>query len=549
MTDQTTASLFRDLIDYGIRNLSVYRDHVNELNVFPVPDGDTGTNMILTLENGFAAMRNSGADLKELARLFGSAIILGARGNSGVIVSQFFKGFSDFVSASGSLEPESFISALRNGVECSYKAVADPVEGTMLTVMREATDFAEREFKSRGFESIKELIQVFDKAARISLDNTPNLLPVLKSAGVIDSGGAGFCYIFEGMYKYLNNEEITAPERTEQEIQFSDYTKFDRTSSFPLGYCTELLIQLLDGFEPYDGESFLADIGRLGTSIVLSCQDERIKLHIHSLHPEEVLAYCHRYGEFLSLKIENMTVQHTETHKIVEKAESLEGDKDTSFAIVAVANDRFMRDKFFDMGVDVVVNAVSGYNPSSKDFMDAFNEADSDKIFVFPNCKNSYYVAEQAKELYGEGSIYVLETKSVAECYAALAIMDYSSDDTDSMAEACSEVIKGLRTVTVNRAVKDAYFGNDEIKKNDYIAVSHGSLIALGSSFAETAKKVIEKEFKEEDWDVITFFFGVGTTAEEREEIIDYLSEEHPMTDVDVMETEAELYDLIMSFE
>lgn len=549
MADQESGRLFRDLIDYGIRNLSVYRDHVNELNVFPVPDGDTGTNMVLTLENGFAAMKSCEGGLNELIRLFSSAIILGARGNSGVIASQFFKGFSDSLSRSESLEPASFTAALKNGVEYSYKAVAVPVEGTMLTVMREATDFTDREFLKNGFESLKDLIQVFIKAARVSLDNTPNLLPVLKAAGVIDSGGAGFCYIFEGMYKYLCNEEITAPTRTEQEVKFSDYTKFDRTSSFPLGYCTELLIQLLNGHEIYDGDKFLKDLGELGTSIVLSCQDERVKIHIHTAQPERVLAYCHRFGEFLSLKIENMTVQHTETHKIVEKADAHEGDKDTSFAIVAVANDRFMRDKFFDMGVDVVINAVSGYNPSSKDFLDAFKETGSDRIFVFPNCKNSFYVAEQAKELYGEGSIYVFETKSVAECYAALAIMDYSCDDTDSMAEACRDAVSGLRTVTVNRAVKDAYFGNDAIKKNDYMAVSHGELIALDSSFTDTVKTVIKKEFDDEDWDVITFFFGVGSTEEERKDIIDHVSEEHPLTDVDVMETEAELYDLIMSFE
>ena len=419
----------------------------------------------------------------------------------------------------------------------------------MLTVMREATDFTGREFERNGFDGIKELINVFNNAARISLDNTPELLPVLKSAGVIDSGGAGFCYIFEGMYKYLCGEEITAPERAEQEVKFNDYTKFDRTSSFPLGYCTEVLIQLLDGFESFDSEEFLKELSALGTSIVLSCQDERVKLHIHTPEPERILSFCHRFGEFLSLKIENMTVQHTETHKIVENAEGVQDEKDTSFAIVAVANDRFMRDKFFDMGVDVVVNAVSGYNPSAKDFMDAFKAAERESIFVFPNCKNSYYVAEQAKELYGEGKIYVFDTKSVAECYAALAIMDYSSDETDAIAESCCGAIAGLETVTVNRAVKDAFFGEEKIKKNDYMAVSQGRLLAVGSSFTDTVKTVIDREFDEEDHDVITFFFGIGSTEEEREEIIDHVSAKHPLTDVDVMETEAELYNVIMSFE
>ena len=545
MTEVRYNDVFRGLIDYGIRNLSLYRDHVNELNVFPVPDGDTGTNMLLTIENGYAAIEDMEGDLSDLAKKLGSTVVLGARGNSGVILSQFLNGFSETAAKRGSLAPEDFVAALRSGVEYSYKGVADPVEGTMLTVMREATECVEKLIANEEITSLEALISRFLDAARVSLEHTPDLLPVLKEAGVIDSGGAGFVYLFEGMKKFLSHEQIERVDGTVKE-KYVDYSKFDRTSSFPLGYCNELLIQLMDGRRPFDEAEFVKDLGELGESIVISRQDDHIKVHVHSMEPEKVLNCCHEYGEFLSLKIENMTVQHTETHKIVEVSP---GEKHTSIGVVAVANDRFMRDKFFEMGADVVINAVAGYTPSAKDFMDAYEASDADHVLVFPNYKNSFYVAEQAKELMGNTNVTVFETKSVAECYAALAILDFGCDDPDEAAYTVRAAISRVRIVNISRAVKDKYFGETAIRKNDHIAVSGGKLYAAGASFTQVVKNVINRVDSEMGCDVITFFFGEGPSRSDREEVLSFVEENLPMTDTDVMETETERFELILSFE
>lgn len=545
MTENELNGLFRDLVGSGIKNLSIYRDHVNELNVFPVPDGDTGTNMVLTLENGFASIREFEGGFDEMARRFADNIVLGARGNSGVILSQFFRGFAGDLASSGCIDSKAFINAVRKGTELSYRSVAEPVEGTMLTVMREGTEYIEG-LSGAGDMGIADLIDVFVDAARISLDNTPNLLPVLKAARVIDSGGAGFVYVFEGMLKYLNNEEIAAAPQAEEKTAFVDYSRFDMTSKFPLGYCTEMLIQLTEGAKPFDKDEFVAKLSAISESIVVSRQDDKVKVHAHSPRPEGILSMCHEYGEFLTLKIENMTVQHTETHKIVEPAPN---KKTAGIAVIAVANDSFMKEKFFDMGADVVINAVSGYNPSAKDFMEAYEASGADVIFVFPNCKNSLFVAEQARELYGKAKVLLIETKSVAECYAALAIMDYESEDPEELAEEMRSAISVIRTVTVSRAVKDAFYGSDEIKKGDYIALSSGELLATGRSFAEVTETAIGKLTDEEPCDVMTFFFGEHSSPSDRDEILAFVGENYPMTDTDVLDTDTELYDLIISLE
>lgn len=545
MTDNELTGLFRDLVGSGIKNLSIYRDHVNELNVFPVPDGDTGTNMVLTLENGFASIRDFEGEFSEMTRRFADNIVLGARGNSGVILSQFFRGFAASLSDSAGIDSAAFIKAVRRGVGLSYRSVAEPVEGTMLTVMREGAEHIEG-LPGAADMNIGDLLDAFVDAARISLDNTPNLLPVLKAARVIDSGGAGFVYIFEGMLKYLNNEEIAAAPETAPKTAFIDFSRFDATSSFPLGYCTETLIQLIAGSRPFDKDEFVERLSAISESIVVSRQDDKVKVHAHSQRPERILSLCHEYGEFLTLKIENMTVQHTETHKIVETAE---GKKPAEIAVIAVANDSFMKGKFFEMGADVVINAASGYNPSAKDFMEAYEAAGTDVIFVFPNCKNSLFVAEQARDLYGRAKVLLIETKSVAECYAALAIMDYDSEDPDALAEELRGAVSLIRTVTVSRAVKDSFFGSAEIKKGDYIALSSGNLLATGRGFAEVAEAAIGKLADDSPADVMTFFFGEHSSPAEREEILAHVGDKYPLTDTDVLETDTELYDLIISLE
>lgn len=548
MTDISKSNLFRDLIDYGSRYLSVYRDHVNDLNVFPVPDGDTGSNMLLTLNHGLNAIKEFEGEFEELVSRFAEAVVFGARGNSGVILSQFFKGFSGVIVEKGDIDVRSFSAALDRGVEYAYKSVAKPVEGTMLTVMREASARVHSLTADEAVSGLTPLLEAFISEAKRSLDSTPDLLPVLKAAGVIDSGGAGFIYIFEGMLKYLNNEQIAAADRSDTVLPAAqlDLSAFDEESKFPLGYCTEVLIQLQNGKATFDRDRLVDELSAISESIVVSEQGTRVKIHAHSLTPERVLESCHAYGEFLTLKIENMTVQHTETHKLIERSPEKRSGR---ISVVCTADDRIMREKFFEMGADVVINAGMGVNPSSKDFMDACALAGGEGILVFPNCKNSIFAANQAVQLMDRSDVFVIETSSPAQCYAALSIMDYESDSAADMAREASEVTKSLRIVRLSRAVKDSFFGDDAIKKGDCIALCGDRLLSRCKSLVEAAVDAANEIDEEEEFDVITLFFGARPSQAEKEELISRLGEAFPFVDTDVIDTGNELYSLVMSFE
>lgn len=548
MPDSANINLFRDLIDYGSRNLAVYRDHVNDLNVFPVPDGDTGSNMLLTLNHGLSAIKGVEGDFSDLVLRFAEAVVFGARGNSGVILSQFLKGFSCVIAEAGDLGAGTFSAAVSRGTSDAYKAVAKPVEGTMLTVMREASEFVAPLVSVGRITGLRPFLESFLSEAKRSLDNTPELLPVLKAAGVIDSGGAGFIYIFEGMLKYLNNEQISPVESIEaaQPGNQPDLSAFDTQSEFPLGYCTEALIQLQDGKPSFDRERMVGELSEVSESIVVSEQGSRVKIHAHSMHPEQILERCHAYGEFLTLKIENMTVQHTETHKLIERSPEKRSGR---IGVVCTADDRIMREKFFDMGADVVINAGMGANPSSKDFMDACALVEGAGIIIFPNCKNSIFAAKQAVQLMDRSDVFVIETSSPAQCYAALSIMDYESDSASDMAKEAAEVAKSLRIVRISRAVKDSFFGDDAIKKGDYIALSGDRLLAGNASFVDSAADAAMAVNADEEFDVITLFFGARPTKAEKDELMNRLEEAFPFVDTDVIETGNELYSLVMSFE
>ena len=320
MIERIDGICYKNMIDYGVRNLEIHCDILNGLNVFPVPDGDTGTNLVMTVKNGLKAIEDAGEDIAPVAQKFARAIVFGARGNSGVISSQFFKGISEYFAKSDKVDIELFVCALEKGVKAAYEAVAVPSEGTILTVIREATQYVRDNLQK--ITSINSLVELFLEQARISLENTPDLLPVLKDAGVVDSGGAGIVFFFEGVKKYLDGEKLDVSGKAVKD-NYVNYSDFNRQSKF-YGYCTECLIQLTDAKLGSDGnfdyESFKGELSQLGDSIVTSFDDSKIRVHIHSFTPERVLDFCHRFGEFLSVKIENMSVQHTANDSEAETA-------------------------------------------------------------------------------------------------------------------------------------------------------------------------------------------------------------------------------------
>ena len=547
---QLDGALFRDLLDYGIRNLFNHCEEVNALNVFPVPDGDTGTNMVTTLRNGYGAVRVESTLLYDIARQFSGAVVYGARGNSGVIVSQFFKGICEYICSEEGREQLScpqLTEALRRGVGFAYDSVSHPTEGTILTVVREATEYIEKSNLGEGSE-LSDLLRLFINRARISLENTPNLLPTLKQAGVVDSGGIGIIYVFEGMQKYINGESLELSNEAPT-AEVVDYGRFSRESKFEFGYCTEFLLQLTDAAEPFDSDAFRAKLETLGDSIVYSLEGDKIKLHIHSRTPEVILAEAHRYGEFLSLKIENMSVQHTALKSAEGKVVDSHKRPDGTYAVVAVSHSESLTRLFEDMGADVVISLGKNDTPCVQDFIDAYRAAGNEKILVFPNNINYVLTADQARELYGEGEVVVLKSRTVADCYSALAFSDFLCEDFDEVVGNATEVIENIYAVRITTAARDAVYGDVELEEGDVIAISGITLLGVGDDVCSVACDVISRVMDEDERDCITVFHSSDLSGDVMNSIKDFVSANYVYTEINFVSADDGGEELLISFE
>lgn len=550
MISNINGQQYYDLLDYGIRNLSIYKDRVNGLNVFPVPDGDTGTNMLVTLQTGLRAVSDGEKELSDVSRRFARAVSFGARGNSGVIVSQFFKGLSETFYDITVADLERFALALENGVRCAYMAVPNPVEGTILTVVREATDFVRRELKAGKIHNLNDLVEVFLNRARESLEHTPDLLEVLRSAGVVDSGGAGVVYLFEGMNKYLNNEVLPEVGTDAAVVQQAvDYSGFNRSSVFEFGYCTEFLLQLLDGRENFDYDCFRDDLGKLGESLVTVFETDKVKVHIHTHTPEVVLQFCHRYGEFLALKIENMSVQHQEQYVQEGEGESASFGEGNPFSVVAVAHNPAMKQRFLDMGADRVILADYQNPPMASDFLAAFESSVPDTVLVFPNNKNTELAAIQAQRLCETKIVRIVGTRSDAQCYAALPMIDFSCDCIEEVLAQVDMVVENLDIVLVSHAGKNSSFDGNTICEGDYVALCDHDLKAVAPTISEVSLKTIEKVLAEKECEVITMFTGKGIPDDTVETICSYVAENYIYTEITVVETDDVFYKIVFCFE
>ncbi len=549
MTYQINGRIYRELIDYGIRNLQLHRDYVNDLNVFPVPDGDTGTNMALTLQNGFAVIGEGEPALPVAAAKFAKAVVYGARGNSGVITSQFFRGFSEQLAAQNEADLQTVVLALQTGVRCAYAAVANPVEGTLLTVMRESTEQVASALQDGKLASLDDLITLMHTTAESSLARTPELLPVLKSAGVVDSGGAGFVFVLQGMKKYLAGEPISAVQ-VSSTAEAVDYSRFTRADTFPLGYCTELLLQLSDSKPDPDPAALEQALGSLGDSLVLAFEDDKVKIHVHTHNPEQVLSLCHGFGEFLAIKIENMSVQHSEQKKQKKHQPYVTyDDKELPFSVVTVAHDPSMRERFIEMGADVVINCEQNCPPSTQDFVEVFDRLQTDAVLVFPNSKNTALAAEQAKALYQKSNIIVFPTTSDAACYAALPMINFDEENLEDIAEQIRRTLEDALAVSVVMAQKNTRIDGIEIHTGDYVAVSSSDVLAAHPSRRQAAILAADRVMETRPFDVLTVFTGAALSEEVRDAVNEHLSQHYPYTEVDFIETENDFYSLVLYFE
>ena len=546
MIKEINGHLFFELIDYGIRNLTIHKEQVNALNVFPVPDGDTGTNMLVTMQCGLAAVHKEDMVLSQVAKQFARAITFGARGNSGVILSQFFKGLSELFYDREAAEYPLFISALENGVKCAYQAVPQPMEGTILTVVREATEHVREKYEKGSIQNYQDVLNCFLEEARCALERTPELLAVLKSAGVVDSGGAGLIHVFEGMEKCLNHETLPEAENTDKKKQ-EDYSRFNRDSVFKYGYCTELLLQLVNGKARFQYAAFQKEISRFGDSLVTVFEDDKLKLHIHTFSPEMVLSFCHQYGEFLNLKIENMSVQHQELYADEQPLTSYgEGNP---FSVVAVAHNRSMERYFREMGADHVILTDYQTPPAAADFMEVFALSQPDTVLVFPNNKNTELAAVQAQRLCKDKQIVIVGGKNDAHCFAALPMIDFSSTDIGDVVAQVESVMENMDLVLVTQTQKTTCFDGECIQCGDYIATSEQVLQAVGTTLAEAVQKSIRRRLLQRECDVITMFASNSVPEEAKDEICQYVSEHYPYTEITVVDTDDIFYEIVLSFE
>ena len=535
------------LFENGYRNLKKNMESVNNLNVFPVPDGDTGTNMVKTfgggLKNVDCDLENVGEYMEQLSRV----VLLSARGNSGVIFSQFihgiYRGFTDLKEITFADFPYAFSCA----AEDAYKSIISPTEGTILTVIRQASEFLKaKDLKQTDFKSgFKDLLFCMKN----TLAKTPEMLPVLKEAGVVDSGGAGLVCFFEGMLSYLCSESIEDTPDLDDMLSTPALTggNFGPDSVLEYGYCTEFILQLMNyktDISAFNIDEFIKPLEGMGDSIVAVCNDGIVKIHIHTFTPEKVLEYGRKFGEFVTLKIENMSVQHSEIQK-----ENQSKPEHLKYAIVCVASGQGIVDYFYSIGANVVIDGGQTNNPSVDDFLDAFRKLDAEHIIVLPNNSNIVMTAQQAADMYNGCDIQVIPTKSVVEGYSALSMMDLWCDSADELIEIMSSGLSTVSTGYVTTAIRDTVMNGKEVKKGQFIGLDSKELLACGENKVEIASELIRKITEKQEKEVIIVFCGEDATMEETDQLKSILDNEYPLADVGFIDGKQSVYDFIISLE
>ena len=528
------------MLSGGAASLSLHAEELNALNVFPVADGDTGTNMLKTIEGGLSAAGEA-ESIGEVSRRFARGILLGARGNSGVILSQIFAGLNEVLSERSEADAMTLVKAYRQGIDRSYAAVQKPTEGTILTVFRESTEYAAKNINSES--SIEDFYRLHIEEAKRSLQRTPELLPALAEAGVVDSGAAGYLNIVIGMLEALEGKEIVF-EPTEKKSEAAvDIDRFTRDSILKFGYCTEFLIRLTTAkvdyktFEVSEAVSILKELG--GESIVAYKEDDILKVHVHTFTPGEVLARMQAFGEFLTVKIENMSLGHTEEAKKKVKKD---------FAVVAVAQGDGMTALFTDMGADKIVSGGQSANPAISDFVDAFRACEAESIIVLPNNKNIILAARQAAEIYTDARVCVLNTKNMAQGYAALSVITPGIKDIDALIASAERAAADVIGGEITRAVRDTVVNERVIHEGDYIAISGGEIVAVEGTPEDALLAMLEGA----DIDlceIITLFVGKGVSDERRASVTEKLKELYEDYEINVYEGGQDVYDYLVAVE
>lgn len=549
-------AMFLQMVTAGYRLLEMNKERVNALNVFPVPDGDTGTNMSLSFTSGINELRNVSGDpaLSKLSEALSVGLLMGARGNSGVILSQLFRGFSKAVSKNDQIDVKQFAEALQNGVTTAYKAVVKPVEGTILTVAKESAQAASKA-ASQSSATILSVMETAHQEAKRSLDRTPNLLPVLKQAGVVDSGGQGLVFIYEGFVRALQGQEtdmhdepiVTGP--IPHGMPAPAGAKFEHEAEY--GYCTEFLIR----WNPQDTQSSEYDkeqalrhtLETLGDSTLVVAAGDLVKIHIHSEHPGNVLEKALQFGSLTRIKIDNMTEQHHNLSQDYHPAQPQPERQEQPFGIVTVVAGDGLAEIFRSVGVEGVIEGGQTMNPSTEDIVKAIREIQADHIFVLPNNSNIIMAAEQARLVIGEERVTIIPSKTIPQGLAATVAFDETRSLEENQ-QAMVSILNQVQSGQITQAVRDSNFQDFNIKEGDYLGLVEGKVVTVGNELAVTFVQLLEHMVSDES-EIVTLFYGEDLTEADAESLMSKVSNVCPQCEVEIHKGGQPLYPLIISVE
>lgn len=556
-----TENEFRKMIAVSSNRLNNNAEFINSLNVFPVPDGDTGTNMSLSFASGAKYVSEStSSSVGELSQALAKGLLMGARGNSGVILSQVFRGFSKNAAAKTELTPADLADALVAGVQTAYKAVMKPQEGTILTVARKAAEAATKTAKTS--DDCVEVMEAAYEAAEAALKTTPDLLPVLKEVGVVDSGGQGLTFVYQGFFDALSGNVRDEQEYHPTPADMDDMVSAEHhksvqsqlnTEDIQYGYCTEIMVKLGAGRlvdEKFDYDTFRGYLSEIGNSLLVIADDEVVKVHVHTEQPGKVLLYGQKFGSLIKVKVDNMRLQHEtilEQDKEAEEEQQAEINQIAGdYGIIAVASGDGLAQLFHSVGVTQIIQGGQTMNPSTKDIVDAINATGKDKVIVLPNNKNIFLAAEQAADV-ADANVKVVHTRSITQGLSAMINFNKEADIDENVAameEALDDVISGQVTV----AVRDTTIDGQEIKKDNYMGIVDGSIKVTDPDRKQATLEMV-KAMLDEDSEVITIIYGADADQAEAQAIADEIQSWDEDYEIEIHEGDQPVYPYLISVE
>ena len=539
-----------EMIDLGSKNLAKNAEKINALNVFPVPDGDTGTNMNLSMSSGAKeTAANVVENIGELGKSFSKGLLMGARGNSGVILSQLFRGMSQHIADKKEVNAKEFAEAIQNGVSIAYKAIIKPVEGTILTVAREAAEAGLK--AAENTTSVVEVMEAIYTEAQASLKRTPELLPILKEVGVVDSGGQGLVCVYQGFVAALKGEKIEGLEAVETNVvdmQFEDDHDMDFMSPEDIvyGFCTEFTVRLDKEKKEFNEDKFREDMSKFGDSLLVISDSEFVKIHVHTETPGDVFNYGQQYGELIKIKSDNMREQHREVLRKQESKQATAPKELKEQAMISISMGAGLSKVLTSMGVDYIVEGGQTMNPSTEDIMKAIKEVNAKNIFIFPNNKNIQLAAKQAAEL-AEENVFVVESKTAPQGLAAVMVYNPQAAAEENFAN-MQEVLSTVSTLEVTHAVRDTNIEGVEIKKDEFMGIRNGKIVVSNLSLNTVLEELLEKSL-DEDSEIVTLYLGEESTEEYTDFLEQLIEEKYPDVEVELIESGQPVYPYIIGVE